>query len=98
MTTTKLLKAEHRRDRETGGWLSLKQYATGAATSFPRSPAGRAALAWWRKKSPTRARLVERAGTEQIESMRRAEARLFDEPAPSFSSGPSSGSSAGGTP
>lgn len=77
--STKLLKWEHRHDASR---LSLRLFAASMASCFPRSPVGRAALAWWRKKSPTRALLVERAGAEQIESMRRAEARLFDEPPP----------------
>lgn len=76
VVTAKLLKAEHRRDREAGGWLSLKQYATGAATTFPRSPGGRAALAWWRRKSPSRGAEVGGAAAEQLASLARAEAWL----------------------
>lgn len=76
--STKLLKHEHRLSILAEG-LPLRTFAALMARLYPRSQVGRAALAWWQRKSPTRAALVEREGAETIASMQRVEARLFGE-------------------
>lgn len=72
--STKLLKREHR-SHELG--FSLRGFARHYATLFPRSPVGRASLAWLRRKSRTQADSVESEAVERSAQTQRVIAHCF---------------------